>query len=82
MPSVLYCRYQITLQYMYFISCIIHVLNEWMIYLTAIGCKPGGSVTRWQTEITYNNNNQHQQYIEQTIYPTLGGSQGADRAPS
>jgi len=52
-----------------------------MIYLTAIGCKPGGSVTRLQTEITYNNN-QHQQYIEQTIYPTLGGSQDADRAPS
>ena len=50
-----------------------------MIYLTAIGCKPGGSGTRLQTEITYNNNNQHQQYIEQTIY---GGSQGADRAPS
>ena len=44
-----------------------------MIYLTAIGCKPGGSVTRLQTEITYNNNNQHQQYIEQTIYTTLGG---------
>ena len=40
---------------------------EWIIYLTAIGCKPGGSVTRLQTEITYNNNNQHQQYIEQTI---------------
>ena len=36
-----------------------------MIYLTEIGCKPGGSVTRLQTEITYNNNNQHQQYIEQ-----------------
>jgi len=58
-------------------------MNEWMIYLTAIGCKPGGSVTRLQTEITYNNNNnQHQQYIEQTIYPTLGGSQDTDRAPS
>jgi len=58
-------------------------MNEWwMIYLTAIGCKPGGSVTRLQTEITYNNNNQHQQYIEKTIYPTLGRSQGADHAPS
>ena len=53
-----------------------------MIYLTAIGCITGGSGTRLQTEITYNNNNQHQQYIEQTIYPTLGGSQDADRAPS
>ena len=30
-----------------------------MIYLTAIRCKPGGSVTHLQTEITYNNNNQH-----------------------
>ena len=48
--------------------------DEWMIYLTEIGCKPGGSVTRLQTEITYKSNNQHQQYIEQTIYPTLGGS--------
>ena len=48
-------------------------MNEWMIYLTAIGCKPGGSVTRLQTEITDNNNNQHQQYKKQTIYPTLGG---------
>jgi len=57
-------------------------MNEWMIYLTAVGCKPGGSVARLQTEITYNNNNQHQQYIEQTIYPTRGGSQDADRAPS
>jgi len=57
-------------------------MNELMIYLTAIGCKPGDSVTRLQTEITYKNNNQHQQYIEQTIYPTLGGSQDADRAPS
>jgi len=58
-------------------------MNEWwMIYLTAIGCKPGGSVTRSQTEITYNNSNQHQQYIQQTIYPTLGGSQDADRVPS
>ena len=57
-------------------------MNELMIYLTAIGCKPGDSVTRLQTEITYKNNNQHQQYIEQTIYPTLGGSQDAERAPS
>jgi len=57
-------------------------MNKWMIYLTAIGCKHGGSVTRLQIEITYNNNNQHQQYIEQTIYPILGGSQDADRAPS
>ena len=43
--------------------------------------------TRWQwytitTKITYNNNNQHQQYIEQTIYPPLGGCKSADRAPS
>ena len=58
-------------------------MNEWMIYLTAIGCKPGGSGTRLQTKITYNNSNQQQQqYIEQTIYPTLGGSKSADRAPS
>ena len=42
-----------------------------MIYLTAIGCIPGGSGTRLQTKITYNNNNEHQQYIEQTVFPTL-----------
>ena len=53
-----------------------------MIYLTAIGCIPGGSGTRLQTKITYNNSNQQQQYIEQTIYPILGGSKSADRAPS
>jgi len=29
------------------------------IYVTAIGCIPGGSGTRLQTKITYNNNNQH-----------------------
>jgi len=51
------------------------------IYLTAIGCIPGGSATRLQTKITYNNN-QHQHYIEQTIYPPLGGCKSADRAPS
>jgi len=28
----------------------------YIFILTAIGCKPGGSVTRLQTEITYNNN--------------------------
>ena len=43
--------------------------------------------TRWQwytitTKVTYNDNNQHQQYIEQTIYPPLGGGKSADRAPS
>jgi len=53
-----------------------------MIYLTAIGCVPVGSGTRLQTKITYNNSNQQQQYIEQTIYPTLGESKSADRAPS
>jgi len=53
-----------------------------MIYLTAIGCIPGGSGTRLQTKITYNNSNQQQQCIEQTIYPTLGRSKSADRAPS
>jgi len=53
-----------------------------MIYLTAIGCIPGGSGTRLQTKITYNNSNQQQQCIEQTIYPTLGGSKSADRAPT
>jgi len=53
-----------------------------MIYLTAIGCIPGGSGTRLQTKITYNNSNQQQQYIQQAIYPTLGGSKSADRAPS
>jgi len=42
------------------------------LYFTAIGCIPGGSGTRLQTKIAYNNNNQHQQYIEQTIYPLLG----------
>ena len=47
------------------------------IYLTAIGCIPGGSGTRLQTKITYNNNSQHQQYIEQTIYPPLGGCKSA-----
>ena len=54
------------------------------IYLTAIGCIPGGSGTQLQTKVTYNNNNnsQHQQYIEQTIYPPLGGGKSADRAPS
>ena len=52
------------------------------IYLTAIGCIPGGSGTPLQTKITYNNNNQHQHYIEQTIYPPLGGGKSADRAPS
>ena len=52
------------------------------IYLTAIGCIPGGSGTRLQTKITYNNNSQHQQYIEQPIYPPLGGCKSADRAPS
>ena len=56
--------------------------NDDDIYLTAIGCIPGGSGTRLQTKITYNNNNQHQQYIEQTIYPPLGGCKSADRAPS
>jgi len=40
------------------------------------------SSTRLQTKITYNNSNQHKQYIEQTICPTLGGSKSADRAPS
>ena len=53
------------------------------IYLTAIGCIPGGSGTRLQTKVTYNNSNsQHQQYIEQTIYPPLCGCKSADRAPS
>jgi len=57
-------------------------MNEWMIYLTAIGCIPVDSGTRLQTKITNNNRNKQQQYIEQTIYPTLGGSKSADRAPS
>jgi len=43
---------------------------------------PVGSGTRLQTKITYNNSNQQQQYMEQTIYPTLGESKSADRAPS
>jgi len=43
---------------------------------------PGGSGTRLQTKITYSNNNQHQQYVEQTIYPPLGGGKNADCAPS
>ena len=54
-------------------------MNERMIYLTVIGCIPGGSGKRLQTKITYNNSNQKQQYIEQTLYPTLGGSKSADR---
>jgi len=33
-----------------------------------------------QTKITYNNNSQHQQYIEQTIYPPLGAGKSADHA--
>jgi len=33
--------------------------NDNDIYLTAIGCIPGGSGTRLQTKVTYNNNNQH-----------------------
>jgi hypothetical protein len=53
-----------------------------MIYLTAIGCIPGGSGTHLQTKIAYNNSNHQQQYIEQTIYPTLDGSKSADHAPS
>jgi len=52
------------------------------IYSTAIGCIPGGSGTRLQIKITYNNNSQHQQYIEQTIYPPLGGGKSADCPPS
>jgi len=57
--------------------------TSFMIFiLTAIGCIPGGSGTRLLTKITYNNYSQHQQYIEQTIYPPLGGGEIADRAPS
>jgi len=39
--------------------------------------------TRWQWyTFTDQNYIQQQQYIEQTIYPTLGGSKSADRGPS
>jgi len=47
-----------------------------------LGVYPVAVVPRLQTKITYNNNSQHQQYIEQTIYPPLGGGKSADRAPS
>jgi len=57
-------------------------IDDMIFYSTAIGCIPGGSGTRLQTKITYNNNSQHQQYIEQTICPPLGGGKSADRTPS
>jgi len=52
------------------------------IFLTAFVCKPDGSGKRIQTEITYINKNQYQQYKEQTNYTTLGGIHSADCAPS
>jgi len=58
-----------------------HFFNIWYLFNSS------WVYTRWQwytitTKVTYKNKDQHQQYIEQTIYPPLDGGKSADRAPS